>query len=87
MVKTDRAEIKLKIWLLCEKGRKKIKTREELETYNIGTAISYVSISGIYYEGGFITKFEKDNFMYIDNDFKKQQCFRDSRRLCFDSRI
>lgn len=61
--------INAKILMMLENGRIEVTNKEELEKYPIGSLISYININDEYKEGGFITKFRDDYFIYITTDF------------------
>lgn len=58
-----------KISNLIKHGRVEVTSKKQLEKYSIGSLISYISKSGRYRPGGFITKFCDDSFIYITPDF------------------
>ena len=58
-----------KISNFLEYGRKEITTKNELENFPIGSLISYINHKGHFKQGGFITKFADDYFIFITPDF------------------
>lgn len=54
---------------LLECGRTEIKSKEQLETYPIGSAISYVNSDCQFKQGGFVIKFADEWFAYITPKF------------------
>ena len=59
------------IFRLVESGREEIKTKKQLKKFPIGSTISYVTKKGVFRQGGFLCKIEKDSFVYKKSDFGK----------------
>jgi len=73
MSKTGRKNkdyVMTKIVLLKRNGRKEITTKKQLEKFPIGSAVSFMNKKNIFRLGGFITKFNSDDFIYVGLDFK-----------------
>ena len=68
-VTRDKAAFDAKKMALIGYGRKEITTKKQLEKYKIGSLISYLNTSNLFKQGGFITKFADDYFIYITPDF------------------
>jgi len=68
-INKNKATVAAKILNMIENGRKEITTKEELETFPIGSLISYSNTQNIFKSCGFITKFGNDYFIYITSDF------------------
>lgn len=56
--------------ITVEYNRNEITTKEQLETYPIGSLISYTNVNNRFKLGGFITKFAKDYFIWVGPDFE-----------------
>lgn len=61
-----------KILTLIEHGREEITDKKNLIKFPIGSLISFMSIRGKFYNGGFITDFHNDHFIYILPDYSKK---------------
>lgn len=64
--------IKLSILKYKECGRKQIKTKEELDNYPIGSAISYLNVNDELRKCGFLVRIEEEYFTFIEPEFKKK---------------
>ncbi|AAV50282.1 hypothetical protein [Acanthamoeba castellanii mimivirus] len=67
--KIEKARIEAKILGFLESGRKEITSKKQLEKYAIGSLISYKNTNDEFKQGGFITKFADEYFIYITPDF------------------
>ena len=66
----NNAVIAAKIETMIEHGRIEVTTKKQLEKYPIGSLISYMNKNNEFKQGGFITKFSDEYFIYITPDFK-----------------
>lgn len=62
-------EIPVKNAELLECGREAVMTKEQLETYPIGSSISYLNSSCEFQQGGFIIKYADEWFAFITPEF------------------
>lgn len=60
--------IATKITNFIKRGRIEVTTKKELEKFPAGSLISYITKNGIYKNGGFITKFGDNYFIYVTLD-------------------
>ena len=69
----NKARLATKMSNFVEYGRQEISSpniKTKIEKYPIGSMISYTNKMDIFREGGFITKFANDYFIYVTPDFK-----------------
>lgn len=69
----NKVYIEVKIKTLLESGRQEVTTKKELEKHPIGSLISYLTKDHVLRTAGFITRFEKDYFVYIKPDFDEKR--------------
>ena len=72
VINHDKAALSLRLEQFKKNGRKKIKTKEELEEFPYGSLISYMKNDGVFRSAGFIDKFEDTSFVYCSLDFKQR---------------
>lgn len=67
-----KTDIETKISTLLERGRKEITSHKQLTKFPIGSLISYTNNDGVFKNGGFLYKFDKNGewFVYITPDFE-----------------
>jgi hypothetical protein len=71
--KKKQFNLKARVAYMIHNGRVEVTTQDELETYELGSTISYVNKSNVFKAGGFITKFGTDYFVYITPDFETKR--------------
>ena len=72
VINRNSSEVAARIYMLKQKGRVEITTKEELEKYSIGSLISYLNNKNKYKTAGFITKFASKYFIYVTPDFNNK---------------
>jgi hypothetical protein len=60
----------VKIYMMTKNGRTEVTNREELEKFPIGSLISYTNKQGDFKQGGYITDYEENHFVFITPDIK-----------------